>query len=68
MIESVLGGPIPPPPPNSLSVLAVTPRKIVQIAISSGRLCALCNDNSIWHLGESGPWVMLPSIPQPEVK
>ena len=51
-----------------LSAPSEAPRKVIQIAISSGRLCALCNDNSIWHLGESGPWVMLPSIPQPEAK
>ena len=42
-------------------------RKVVQIStVECATLTALCDDGSMWMLGEESGWVKVPDIPQPE--
>ena len=48
--------------PNPKSV-----RRVVQIStVECATLTALCDDGSMWMLGEESGWVKVPDIPQPE--
>ena len=42
-------------------------RKIVQIAADAGGITALCDDGSLWWMGDGVTgWYRLPDIPQDE--
>jgi hypothetical protein len=58
----------PPTEPAPTEPDRIASRRVVQMVMapsaSNAFFVALCNDGSMWQLGE-GNWIQLPAIPQP---
>jgi hypothetical protein len=58
----------PPAEPVPTEADRIASRRVVQMVMapsaSNAFFVALCNDGSMWQLGE-GSWIQLPAIPQP---